>query len=280
MYNRGKDDTGGDALRTIYVDVLLVCGLYMNYILLRLTARITHTRLSFGRTMLGAGLGSLSSLIILLPTMPVVLSLLYKLITAILICTAAFGRRNAQRLLWHCICFLGMSCLLAGILMALALSGFVRIYHANASWYPDISLWHLIFFTIGAYLLLTIVQRIHDRTHVSDGDYQVHIRYGTHTAMLEGLADTGNSLVDFYTGKPVIICDKSELSLLLPEHLPPKGFRPLPCATVAGNGMVLCFTPDEVVIRSDHGTKAVDVLIGMSEQETHKAIFNPKLLYY
>lgn len=267
-------------MRTIYVDVLLVCSLYMNYILLRLTARMTHTRLSFGRTLLGAGLGSLGSLIILLPPMPVVLSLLCKLGTAVLLCLAAFGWRSGQRILWHCICFLGMSCLLAGVLMALSLSGLVRLYHANASWYPDISLVSLIGFTIAAYLLLTFVQRLHDRTHAAEEAYTVHIRYGSRTALLEGLADTGNALTDFYTGKPVIICDRAQLAPLLPESLPPKGFRPLPCATVAGDGMVLCFTPDEVVIRSERGTKSVDALIGMCDQETKKAIFNPKILRY
>lgn len=267
-------------MHTIYVDVLLVCSLYMNYILLRLTARMTHTRLTFGRSLLGAGLGSLSSLIILLPSMPFLLSLLCKIGTAVLLCLAAFGWRNGQRFFWHCLCFLGMSCLLAGVLMGLSMMGLVRLYHANASWYPDISLGALIGFTIAAYILLSVIQSIHDRSHASDEAYTVHIRYGSRTTLLEGLADTGNALVDFYTGKPVIICGREQLAPILPDTLPPKGFRPLPCSTVSGSGMVLCFTPDEVVIRSESGTKAVDVLIGMSEQETHKAIFNPKLLRY
>lgn len=265
-------------MRTIYVDVLLVCNLYMNFLLLRLTARLTHTRLSCGRALLGAGLGSLFSLVILLPAMPWWLSLLVKPGMAVLLCLAAFGWKGKNRLFWHCLSFLGLSCVMAGVLTSLAGMGLLRIYHANASWYPDISLAALVGFTIAAYGILSVVQRIRDRT--AEGTYTVHIRYGSKTAQLEGLADTGNALVDFYTGKPVIICGREKLSALLPEELPPKGFRPLPCSTVAGEGMVLCFTPDEVVIRSENGMKAVDVLIGMSEQAHPKAIFNPKLLRY
>lgn len=266
-------------MHVIYVDVLLVCSLLVDYLLLRLTARLTHSRLSFARALVAAVFGSFSSLLVLLPPMPAALSILCNLVTAVLLCLAAFGCRDVRRLFWHCLCFLGMSCMLAGMLLALSLAG-ARVYFANGSWYPDISLHHLVLFTVVSYGLLTAVQRLQNRSHTADGCYQVYIRYGQHTVKLDGIADTGNSLVDFYTGKPVIICPKARLSSLLPDELPPRGFRPLPCATVAGEGMVLCFTPDEVVIRSEHRRKPVDVLIGMTEHESEEAIFHPRLLYY
>lgn len=261
----------------IYADVLLCTSLFMDYILLRLTAGLTHTRLSFGRALLGAAVGSLGSLLILLPPMPVVLSVLCSIGGSVVLCMAAFGWRDMRRLFWHCLCFLGMSCMLAGILLALSLMG-ARIYYANGSWYPDISLRHLVLFTIGAYLLLCLVQRLHDRSHAADGSYSVCIRYGTGIVTLDGIADTGNALTDFYTGKPVIICPQEALRPILPEELPPRGFRPLPCSTVAGDGMVLCFAPDEVVIRSEGRHRTVDALIGMTTHGEGKAVFNPKLL--
>lgn len=265
-------------MHVIYVDVLLVCSLLVDYLLLRLTARLTHSRLSFVRALAAAAFGSLSSLLVLLPPMSAVLSVLCNLTTAVLLCLTAFGCRDIRRLFWHCLCFLGMSCMLAGMLLAMSLAG-ARVYFANGSWYPDISLHHLVLFTAGSYGLLTVVQYLQNRSHTADGCYQVYIRYGQHTVKLNGIADTGNSLVDFYTGKPVIICPKTQLAPLLPDKLP-KGLRPLPCMTVAGEGMVLCFTPDEVVIHSEHRHKPVDVLVGMTEQESEGAIFHPRLLRY
>ncbi|MBR3629728.1 MAG: sigma-E processing peptidase SpoIIGA [Oscillospiraceae bacterium] len=251
----------------------------MDYILLQLTAGLTHTRLSFGRALFGAAVGSTASLLILLPPLPLVLSLLCRLGSSVLLCIAAFGCKDRKRLFWHCLCFLGMSCMLAGILLALSLLG-AKIYYANGSWYPDISLRHLVLFTAGAYLVLSIVQRVQDRSAAADGSYRVTIRSRDAVVMLNGLADTGNALTDFYTGKPVIICNKAQLRPLLPETLPPERFRPLPCSTVAGEGMVLCFTPDEVIISNDRRRKCVDVLIGITEQGTDRAVFNPKLLRY
>ena len=263
-------------MRTIYLDILFIFNLYMNYLLLRLTARLTHTQLKFSRALSGAGAGSFSSLLILVPAMPFLFSLACKMGTAFLICLIAFGRKH--QLLWQYFCFLGVSCLMAGGLFALSLSG--RICYANGVWYPDISLKVLIIGTISAYLLLSLIQRIRDRT--PDDNYFVSVRYGAHTVRLDGLADTGNTLTDFLTGQPVIICGKESLHEMLPETLPAKGFRPLPCTTVAGEGLLMVFRPDEIVIHSENTgyTKKVNALIGLSEQNHERAIFNPKLLHY
>ncbi len=268
---------------TVYLDVLLVFNLYVNYILLRITARLTHSPLGFGRCLGAAALGSLSTLMIFLPEMPVLLSVLCKLLIAVLLSAAAFGWRSWVRLCWNSLCLFGASFLLAGILLALALLCNVRVLHANSCWYLDVSLLHLVVFTIAAYLLLSAVQYIHDRSHAADGGYRVVIRYRSCTAQLEGLADTGNSLVDFLTGSPVVICDRQLLGAMVPEGTAlPRGWRLIPYSTVSGGGMLPVFRPDETVIHSrQNGTcKKVDVLIGVTDQETRKAIFHPKLLHY
>lgn len=228
-------------------------------------------------------MGSLSTLMIFLPPMPTLLSVLCKLLIAVLLCMAAFGVRDRMRLCWCSICLFGSSFALAGILLALSLLCGVRVMHANSCWYPDVSLLHLVLFTIGGYLLLHTVQYLHDRTHAADEGYRVSIRYRCCTVQLEGLADTGNSLVDFFTGKPVIICDATKLHNIPPYDLqkPVRGFRLLPCSTVSGNGLIPVFQPDEVVIYSEQSGKykKVDALIGIGERENQKAIFNPKLLH-
>lgn len=268
---------------TVYLDVLLIFNLYVNYILLRITARMTHSRLRFGRAIGAAALGSLGTLMLFLPPLPPLLTLLCKLLIAVLLSAAAFGWRDRVRLCWNSLCLFGASFLLAGILLALALLCNVRVLHANSCWYLDVSLLHLVVFTIAAYLLLSAVQYLRDRYHAADGGYRVSIRYRSCTAALEGLADTGNSLVDYLTGSPVIICDKRLLGRMIPEgENLPKGWRLLPCTTISGSGMLAVFRPDEVVIQSSESgaRKQVDALIGVSAQETGRAIFHPKLLRY
>ena len=265
-------------MRTIYLDVLLVFDLYMNFLLLRLTARLTHTRLRFGRTLFGAFLGCLESLLVLVPSLPFGVSLICKGGGALLMCTAAFGMRCKRALFRQYIAFLALSCLLAGMFLALTSTG--RIYYANGCWYPVISLRTLVIWTIIAYVLLTIIARIRAKFGASDGSFEVHIRYRGQVVKLEGLPDTGNSLVDFCTGKRVIICSQEKLRPLLPDVLPSRGFRPLPYQTVAGEGVLLVFHPEEVLLcdRRRHLRKPVDVLIGVDTQPHEQAIFHPAVM--
>ena len=270
---------GGEWLRTIYLDVLLVFDLYMNFLLLRLTARLTHTRVRFWRVMAGAFAGSLESLLVLLPALPFWASLLCKLTGSAVMCGITFGIREIKRYLWEWIAFLGASSVIAGGLLALTGTG--RIYYANGCWYPVISLRMLVICTIAAYLILTGIAHIRTKTGAADGSFEVRIRYAGAILALEGLADTGNSLVDFCTGRRVIICSRQSLAPMLPERLPCKGFRPLPYRTVAGEGVLLVFHAEEVVlIDKRRGThKPVDALIGIDETSHTQAIFHPALLH-
>ncbi len=245
----------------------------MNYLLLRLTAKLTHTKLCFWRALLGAAAGSLGSLLVLLPPMPYILSLLCKLMLAVLMCLTAFGLRDKKQFVWHTTAFLGLSCVLAGMLLALTATG--HIVYVSGCWYPVISLRMLVVLTILAYGVLTLTARIRERFSAADGSYEICIRCKERTVSLEGLADTGNTLTDFVTGKPVIICSEMQL-----EGLSPARTRLLPYSTVAGDGLLTVFTPDEAVIRSRReGTvKAVEVLIGIDTQPHKQAIFHPKLL--
>jgi len=262
------------SVQVVYIDVLLIFNLYMNYLLLCVTARLTHRKLRFRRGLAGAGLGSFSALMLFLPEMPELISILLKILTAVLICLVTFGR---QGILWSSSAFAGASFLTAGALMALSMCSQMNMVHANASWYLDISLFHLIVFTIMIYMILSVIQYVYDRFHASEGSYQVKIRYKSASVEIEGLADTGNALVDFYTGKPVIICDR----LLLGGMSSPEHSHYIPYLTVAGSGMLQVFEPDEVKISLEREMpKTVDALIGIGGQENGKAIFNPKLLRY
>lgn len=76
---------------TIYLDVLLLQSLYVNYFLLRAAAKLTHTPLGWLRCGLAAAGSSLFSLLILLPPLPVLLQLLLKLLAAAAAVVLAFG---------------------------------------------------------------------------------------------------------------------------------------------------------------------------------------------
>ncbi|MBR5683375.1 MAG: sigma-E processing peptidase SpoIIGA [Ruminococcus sp.] len=268
-------------MKTIYVDVLIVLNIYVNFFLLRIAAGLTHSPLRTGRCAAASVYGSLFSLTILLPELGNLLSLLIKLAAAVSIVALAFGFHGKKRLMLNTTAFFAANFVLAGTVYGvytMLKPGF--IHFNNACFYIDFSLLILVVTTAALYFAVRAVRIFTDRT--PDGDYRVFIRAGDKVLSLAGLADTGNALVDYFTGAPVIICSEESFSELtgaeLDISLLPKGFRLLPCTAVSGSGLIPVFRPDEVLISScTSGRKPVDAVIGFGRCGG-KAVFNPKLL--
>lgn len=269
-------------MHTIYIDVLLILNLYVNWLLLRSTARLTHTKLCGLRCILAAAAGSLTSLTVLLPDMPLILSLLIKLLTAMLPVGTAFGITQVRQFIRCLTVFICISFAFAGFVLALCtFSDTDLLIWSGSCIYLHFSLTALILCTAAAYFLLKVFSYIRLKFSHSDEIYEITVRLGIHTAKQRGLADTGNSLTDCFTGKAVIIFGENALSSIpeikYPEKLP--GYRLLPYTTISGDGLLPVFRPDEIIIKSINQRKTIsaDALVGIAGEQ-NSAIFSPNLL--
>ena len=270
-------------MKTIYIDVLIVLNIYVNFFLLKATAKLTHTALKTARCVVSAVIGSLFSLTILLPHMGFLLSLLLKLAASLLITLLAFGRGKGYfRLLFY---FYVINFLFAGT-MLLLYNIFQPTFMAydNSYMYIDFSLVSLVVFTAIAYFAVRLFRYLTDKKGVLSENYTVEICYKGSTVILEGLMDSGNMLTDSFTGKPVIICPKSLFGYTEDELSDPieafekHGLRSIPCSTINGGGMIPLITPEKITIISEKGSKKkADALIGLSD-DADKGIFSPVLL--
>lgn len=275
-------------MQTIYVDVLIILNIYVNFILILAASRITHSKVSNTRGISAAIYGSFYSLMILLPEMSNILNMLIKLFAAVTIVIIAFGFGNVRRLLINTVCFFTVNFIFGGVIFAVYIWLKPSFIHFNNTYfYIDFSLLLLIFITSFLYTALSIFRYFSDRFSSLRDDYSIIIKYNNKTLLLEGLADTGNSLVDFFSGKPVIICSCEKLKEIIDlsgikspdDFLELKGFRLIPYSTISDSGMIPVFTPQEVMVinESTHYRKKADVLIGMNTN-VDKAVFNPKIL--
>ena len=271
-------------MQTIYVDVLIVLNIYVNFFLLRITSGITHSPLKTGRCIGSSAFGSLFSLLILAPQLNKLLTSVINLTAAALIVIVAFGFCGRRRLTINISAFFASNIILAGTVYGVYSWLKPEFVHINNSFfYIDFSLIILVLTTAALYLIVYIGRILLDRTPSDTDCYRIIVRYKKKIIALNGLADTGNSLVDFFTGSPVIVCDSAEfgfadISLLTVDKLP-KGFRLLPCSTISENSLIPVFRPDEVLILNTVSgeKKPVDAVIGLA-QSSGEAIFNPKLL--
>lgn len=267
-------------MQTIYIDVLIVLNIYVNYFLLRITARLTHSPLTVGKCIISAVYGSLYSLLIIVPHINSLLNISIKFLAAVTIVIMAFGFHGKKRLLINTASFFSANFILAGTVYAVYSWLKPEFIHFNNSYfYIDFSLLLLVVTTALMYFAVNIAENFLDRTPDGTDCYSVLIKYSDRIITLDGLADTGNSLTDFFSGSPVIICDRKKFSGITDGGTVPRGFRLLPCSTISDSGFIEVFRPDEILIKNSLSgeRKKVDAVVGLGENSGN-AIFNPKLL--
>ncbi|MBR4201460.1 MAG: sigma-E processing peptidase SpoIIGA [Oscillospiraceae bacterium] len=262
---------------TIYLDVLLLSNLWADYALLRTTAAVTHAPMSALRGLAAAAAGAASALCVLLPPLPLPLCLAGRLLLALLICGIAFGRR---RLLRQTAVFLGVSALFCGAVCLLAsLRTPVGWYTQNTFIYADISLLTLLLGTAAAAAVTT--WRARRSAAVQHRTYRLHLRLGTQDFILPALADTGNTLCDGFSGKPVVICGTDALAVWLKAYpdaetaaAAQKGFRLIPVRTVAGTKLLPAFLPDyAAVMRTERKSEQpLDILLALTSEPDTPAV--------
>lgn len=272
-------------MNTIYIDVLLAVNFYVNYFLILGTSKITHLPLSVRRGILSALAGSLFSLLILLPPLMPILTLAIRCISAVVMVFIAFPFKSFRYFLSSVCCFFCISMLFAGFMLAMQTntkSGF--IFYSNNGLYLQISLLSLVLCTLVSYIFIKIFSFIKMKFHHSDMRFRIFIRVGVHTIAQDGLADTGNNLIDGFSGRPVIIFGSNALAELLgesPEQEVKKmrGYHLLPYSTVSGGGLLSVFRADEVIIQNETtgDRRRIDTLIGVGPEQDF-AIFNPHIL--
>lgn len=274
-------------MHTIYVDILIILNIYVNFFLIKASAKITHTPLKGTRCILASAYGSLFSLIILAPQLNAVLSTTIKIVSALTIVWAAFGFHGKYSFIINTLTFYAVNFIFGGAVYAVY--SWLKpdfIHFNNTYFYIDFSLLILVITTALLYFIVCTIRFFLDRTPDETDCYKVIIRYKDKIVSLDALADTGNSLVDFFSGSPVIICGQDRLyditgydSLVLSTSSLPKGFRLIPCSTISDNSIIPVFRPDEIIILNVRNgfRKSVEAMIGFGTNSTD-AIFNPKLM--
>lgn len=245
----------------IYIDVLVLLNLYVDYVLLFATGKLCSVRIKQKRLIFGAIAGAVSSLVIILPSNTVI-SIIYSVLLSVIISLIAFGRVN---LLKHSAVMYILSCLYTGISMLLwILSNSTNIIINNNAVYFDISPLLLIISTVLVYFTISIFKRFIFRKH-EDRECMLRLEYNNKSVCVRCLIDSGNLLKDELTNNPIIIINNKCASLILGNnynkienlyHI--KGFRIIPINSVNGQGVLTAFKPDKILAELSDKTVCIN----------------------
>ena len=200
-------------MTVVYIDALFLLNLIVNYLLLLAAAKLAGEPLRRLRLAAGAALGGLYAAAIFFPGMGFLTHPLCKLGAAVLMLLTGFG--GSRRLLRVTLVFFGLSCAFGGGIFAIGLLGGRGRTLRNGVLYSVMDLRILLLSAAVCYAVLTLVFRRtarHGRREVLPA---VLILEGRRVAV-NALVDTGNTLTDPVTGRPVMVAEGSRLSPLLP----------------------------------------------------------------
>ena len=200
-------------MTVVYIDALFLLNLIVNYLLLLAAAKLAGEPLRRLRLAAGAALGGLYAAAIFFPGMGFLAHPLCKLGAAVLMLLTGFG--GSRRLLRVTLVFFGLSCAFGGGIFAIGLLGGRGLTLRNGVLYSVMDLRILLLSAAVCYAVLTLVFRRtarHGRREVLPA---VLILEGRRVAV-NALVDTGNTLTDPVTGRPVMVAEGSRLSPLLP----------------------------------------------------------------
>lgn len=282
----------------IYLDVLILINLYVTYFQILAVSVFTHRKTVWYRKLSAAGIGAVASLSIFIPQEMVLTLTLLKIFLCALIAFVAFGYTGFRAYAVSVLFLMLVSFVFSGLMLCVWLfAAPMKMLFINGTVYFGIDTMTIILSTCAAYGVVRIIRYILDKNGKTDGKYTVIIKNNGRECRLSALADSGNGIVDCFSGLPVIVCrrdicadvsppaidmieNNSDISDIGTQMI--KGVRIMPFSTVGKGGLICIFKAESVVIDDETNEEKypVNALIGIviGGRQEYEAIFNPKIL--
>lgn len=272
----------------VYADILIVLNFIVDYFLLLLSSKFLKLKPKLWRMMISAFLGGLSSLYIFLPQGSILTEFAVKLVINSVMSFVCFGFKNLKYFLKTTGIFFVVTCLYAGIMIALwqilRPKGMVI---NNSVVYFNISPIVLIGTTVIGYILYIILSRLFAGSAGFAERCVVTIFADGKSITADAIIDTGNSITDIFGKSEIIISDKTVLislfgNLNVDENEKIKlRYRTVPCGTVSGGDVLEGFRCDSAKINYNNKflilEKPILALSKIPLKENYSLILNPKI---
>lgn len=263
----------------IYIDVLFILNFFVTYLLLLTTKYLLKREAKLWRLLLGAMAGGAYSFIILVPQVNSFFSFAGKLGSAAVIVLIAFPFRSKKAFFKGFLFFFAAGFIYVGVMIGMWLTfkpnGLVI---NNASIYFNISPKLLVFSSLLAYLVSTLLIRIHNKVTAKHQLYTVTVKGEQRDISFQALVDSGNKLKEPFSGAPVIVVDPCVAEGLFQDEK----MRVIPYHTIGGDGILNAYQARQVTISG--GTQQVILpgqYVALSKEKfsgDYQGLINPELL--
>lgn len=205
-------------MTVIYIDLVFLLNLTANYLLLLAGGRMAGVVLRRGRIALGAALGALYACLVFLPGLGWLSAWPCRGLAGCGMAAAAYGL--GRQLPRAAVMFFGASAALAGLLLAAELLGSGPLTVENGVFYTQFDLRLLLLLFVLCYFILSLFFRRVGR-HGGGELVRLDVRIFGQSLRLTALRDTGHTLADPATNRPVVVADYGALRPYIPAEADP-----------------------------------------------------------
>lgn len=270
-----------DVILELYLDVIFLTNVIMNYLLLRLVRKLLKSPPKRIRCLSGSILGAFGvCLMLCLPIHKKLVNLLpVHMVTSTLMVKVGCKIKNV-RMLVKGVCLLYMTAFLGGGM-------FFALYQSPAS----LHLCTFLFFGVFFYELLMIFHTIYQKWKMTGNHYcEVTLYANEKSKKVRGLYDTGNRLQDPISGKPVTVVEAEILREMYGENMEyQEALKPHYItyrAVGTPQGLLLAVTLEKMEVMMHGQTYSISrPVLALSEgnisfTQHYQLILNPNLIDY
>lgn len=207
---------------TIYLDIIFIENILMNYIILFATLVIIKPKTIHQqiRLIVSSIIGSIYAIIVYLNILTIYSNIFTKIILSIVMVYVAYGAKNFKQLLRQLLVFYLVSFIFGGCTFALIY--FIKPENVkihNGVFVGTYPIKVALIAGAVAFIITQIVFKINKSRLDSKNQFiDIEIFFKENVLKVKALLDSGNMLSDPISGAPVIIVEKQKLDKIIPEE--------------------------------------------------------------
>ena len=206
---------------TIYIDIIIVENLIMNYIILYATGLISKSPKSYLRMFLASLIGAVYATLEYILKVNIYSNIILKTILSIIIVYIAFNPQDVKKMCKQLVLFYVTTFTFGGIATYLIYVLKPQNIIIKNGMYVGTYVLKVIFVgaIIGTIILAIAFKMAKNKITKKDMICKVKIKLNGKEETVEAMVDTGNMLKEPITGTPVVVVERTSLYELLPKEI-------------------------------------------------------------
>lgn len=290
----------------IVLEYYLLENFIINFLILYTTKIVSKNKKPNKHIVIGTIIGTLYSLVFFYPALLFLTKPIMKFILSLLIVKITFNSKTIKKYFYEFLVFYIVSFIFAGVIVGISWN--FKLPSSLLQEKNLLEMFNMKYIIIGIILAIIIIRIVFSYTHrknmKNEYIYEVEIYFGDKFIKVTALVDTGNSLVDPFSRKPVFVVELDKIREFIPTKVSDAVLKisqssssfqeilddldkefpliPIPFKSIGNEGgIILGFKPDYIIVKSlEREIFNKDIIIGIYNGQLSEELEYSGLLHY